>query len=193
VMRKPHINNYLTYDLYVAPSALEGGDSKDPGIIQISRGGSHWFDKYRFTFENFEFDDPETETPKTIATVLKVEYGEIQSTLKPLLDLTGEEVQASKVAFDDGRASVQIIGVSPQDGSVALKVQSSFLPLVFEPKAPTLIIELSKKPLIILFWIGSLIVFVAGALAMIDRRRKPVTAATIDKPIAVGSSKEAAA
>jgi len=193
VMRKPHINNYLTYDLYVAPSALEGGSERDPSIIQIVRGGSQWFDKYRFTFDKFEFDDPDTEPPKTVATVLSVEYGKKKETLKPHLDLTTDNVTASEIDFDNGNSSVQLVGVSPEDGSVALKVKSNFLPLIFEPKATTLIIELSKKPLIILFWIGSFTVFLAGALAMIDRKRKSGKAITKDDSFVVGSTKEAAA
>ncbi len=192
VMRKPHINNYLAYDLYVAPIALEGASEKDPGIFRISRGGAQWYDKYRFTFEKFEFDDPKAETPKTIATVLTVEYGKTQETLKPLLDLTGEEVIAGTVVFDNGHSSVQIVGVSPEDGSVALKVRSDFIPL-FEPKSTTLIIELSKKPLIILFWIGSFTAFLAGAIAMIDRKRKSGTTAAQDENVVVGKTSEAAA
>lgn len=193
VMRKPHINKYLTFDLYVAPSAMEGGSEQDPSIIQISRGGSRWYDKYRFTFDNFEFDDPEAETPKTVATVLTVEYGKIKEVLKPQLDLTSETVQASEVKFDNGSSNVQIVGVSPENGAVALKVKSNFLPLLLEPKATTLIIELSEKPLIILFWIGSFIVFLAGAIAMIDRRRKAEPAATKDDNLVVSSANEVAA
>jgi cytochrome c biogenesis factor len=193
VMRKPHINNYLTYDLYVAPTALEGGDEKDPSIIQISRGESRWFDKYRLTFEKFEFDDPDAETPKTVATILSVEYGKKRETLKPMLDLSGESLQASEVVFDNGISNIQIVGVSPENGAVALKISSNFLPLMAEPKVTTLIIELSKKPLIILFWIGSLIVFLAGAMAMIDRKRKAGPAATQDHEMSVGASKEVAA
>jgi len=192
VMRKPHINNYLTYDLYVAPTAMEGAQEKDPSIIQLSRNGSQWFDKYRFTFEKFEFDDPNAETPKTISTVLTVEYGKSKETMKPSLDLTSEQVVASQVVFDEGHSSVQIVGVNPEDGSVALKIRSDFIPL-FEPKTTKLIIELSKKPLIILFWIGSFTAFLAGAIAMIDRGRKAGTAVSRDENLTLGASKEVAA
>ncbi len=192
VMRKPHINNYLAYDLYVAPTALEGNQEKDPGIIQLNRNGSQWFDKYRFTFEKFEFDDPKAESPKTISAVLRVEYGKNKETIKPSLDLTKEQVVAGQQDFDGGRSSVQIVGVSPEDGSVALKIRSEFIPLV-EPRAATLIIELSKKPLIILFWIGTFTIFLAGALAMIDRRRKADAALSKEKKFTVGASKEVAA
>ena len=192
VMRKPYINNYLAYDLYVAPTALEGASENDPSVFQITRGGSQWYDKYRFSFEKFEFDDPNAETPKTIATVLTVEYGKTKETLKPLLDLTAPEVMASAVVFDNGHSSVQIVGVSPNDGAVALKIKSDFIPLL-EPKASTLIIELSKKPLIILFWIGSLIVFLAGIIAMIDRKRQADSAVPKNEGLTVGSVREVAA
>ncbi len=192
VMRKPYINYHLTYDLYIAPTALEGANEKDPGMIQLSRGESQWFDKYNFTFEKFEFDDPNAETPKTIATVLKVEYGQKTETIKPSLDLASEQVIAGEVVFDEGHSSIQIVGVSPENGSVALKIRSDFIPLI-EPKATTLIIELSKKPLIILFWIGSFTAFLAGTLAMIDRRLKAGRAVGQDENVSVGVSKEVAA
>lgn len=192
VMRKPFIKYYLSNDLYVAPMAMEGMDGNDPSVIQITRGGSQWYDKYRFSFEKFEFDDPNAEMPKTIATVLTVEYGKSKETLKPLLDLTKEEVNTSTVVFDNGHSSVQIVGVSPQDGTVALRIKSDLIP-IFEPKTSTLIIELSKKPLIILFWIGSLIAFMAGVIAMIDRKRRADSALTKNESHAVSSSREVAA
>jgi cytochrome c-type biogenesis protein CcmF len=193
VMRKPHINNYLAYDLYIAPSAMEGGSEHDPSIIHLNRGGAMWYDKYRFTFDKFEFDDAEAETPKTVATVLNVEYGKKKESVKPMLDLTGESIKATAVKFDNGLSEVEIVGVSPENGSVALKINSNFLPLLLEPKSTTLIIELSKKPLILLFWVGSFIVFLAGALAMIDRRRKAEPVATKEGHLVVGSAKEFAA
>jgi cytochrome c biogenesis factor len=56
----------------------------------------------------------------------------------------------------------------------------------------TLVIELSKKPLIILFWIGSFTAFLAGALAMIDRKLKAGREVFKDETISVGASKEVA-
>jgi cytochrome c biogenesis factor len=192
VMRKPHIKNYLTYDLYIAPSALEGADQSDPGIFQMSSGESHWFDKYRISFDKFAFDEHGDKTPESVSVVLNIEYGTNKEKVVPSLDLTSEEVVASEVKFDNGHSSIQIVGVNPENGSVALKIRSDFIPL-FEPKVATLIIELSKKPLIILFWIGSLTVFLAGAIAMIDRKRQTGKTQAEDRPVFVGKTEEAAA
>ncbi len=172
VMRKPYIKYYLSNDLYVAPTAMEGMEGgADPSVFEITRGGSQWFDKYHVTFDKFEFDDPNAEMPKTIAAVLTIEYGKKKETLKPILDLTKGEAQAASVVFDNGHSSVQIAGVSPRDGSVSLRIKSDFIPAL-EPQAATLIIELTEKPMIILFWIGAITAFLAGALAMIDRKLK---------------------
>jgi len=192
VMRKPHVENYLAYDIYVAPTAMEGTDEKDPSVIQLTRGGSHWFDKYLLKLDRFEFDDPNAETPKTVSVVLSVEHGGKKESVAPSLDLTTTQVKASEVTFDNGHSSVQIVGVNPQDGSVALKVKSDFIPM-YQPQVASLVIELTKKPLIILFWVGSFTVFLAGATAMIDRKRKSGKIVTKDEDLTVGTSREVAA
>lgn len=192
VMRKPHVRNYLSYDLYIAPVAFEGTDQKDPGIFQLSRGESRWFDKYLIKFDNFEFDEKHAEAPEFVSVVLGIEYGETKETVTPSLDLTTPEVAASEIVFDNEHSSIQIVGVNPEDGSVALKVRTDFIPM-FEPQVATLVIELSKKPLITLFWVGSLIAFLSGAIAMIDRKRKAGKAQQEDDSMLVGSTKEAAA
>ncbi len=170
VMRKPHVKNYLSHDLYVAPVAMNNTEQQDPGTLNFGSGESRWLDKYKVTFLKFEFDEPEAITPKSVASVLSIEYGGRTEEIRPSLDLTGEKIRSNEVSFDNGSASVKIAGINPEDGSVVLKFKADFLPDI--PKQATaLIIDISEKPLIILFWVGSFLVFLAGSLAIVDRKK----------------------
>jgi hypothetical protein len=73
--------------------------------------------------------------------------------------------------FDYENGHVMIEGIRPEEGGVVLRVHGAFLPPK-ELQAATLTIELSKKPLINLFWFGAFLLFLSGGLSMQKRRRR---------------------
>jgi hypothetical protein len=79
-------------------------------------------------------------------------------------------VEARPASFDDGKGEVTILGIRPDDGSVVLGFSGPFM--AAHTDAGILVIELSRKPLINLFWMGTIIMFASGLLSMIQVRRK---------------------
>ena len=172
VMKKPFVRNYLMYDLYLSPQALERPEQDDPGTLQLDKGASATLDKYTITFHDFELHNHGEQGEEVSAeAIVTVAYDGGSEEVRPALRLVDDQVTPEPAAFDDGRGTVYIAGVRPEDGSVVLKVSGDFLPPVDLQNA-SLVVEVSHKPLILLFWLGSALVFLGGLLSMVEVRRR---------------------
>ncbi len=172
VMRKPHIQYYPTHDLYVAPSGLEQPKQQSPGVFHLHKGEQAQLADYTITFHEFEFAGAHGEAGMTsAAAVVSIERDGTTEEVQPLLTVASGTVTPTPVSFDDGRGSVSIAGVRPEDGSVVLQFDGDFIPRV-AGAVPILVIELSEKPLIMLFWGGTIIMFFGGLMSMRTRRKR---------------------
>lgn len=180
VMRKPHVEKYLAYDVYVAPVNFEQPEDDGPGQLTIQKGKSKELDKYNFTFQDFEIMGHQENEPTSVVAVLKVNHDGQTEMVRPKLTVTGKDVSETPASFDSDRGSVMISGVDPSNESVLLQVSGDFIGAPQSVQAATLTIELSQKPLINLFWFGAMIVFLSGILSMRERRRRRSEAAAED-------------
>ncbi len=183
VMKKPHVEKRAAYDLYLAPVAFKPGQDSDRSIISLQKGASAIIDKYKLTFKDFELDSHgDTESLSKATALLTVEYDGKSEVIEPYLEVTKMGVDPVAVTFDYNKASILIAGVNPEDGSVMLEVTGDFLSQADIEEA-SLVIELSEKPLINLFWFGTFLVFFSGAWSMYERKRKSkaITKTIVDK------------
>ncbi len=176
VMKRPYIITNVSHDLYLAPQNLERAESTDPGTLSMQKGSHADIAEYHFDFGGFEMSGSHGENDPhggsmSAAAMVKVRYGDKTEELRPRLDVVGGTVTPTVVTFDNGRGSVYVAGVSPEDGGVVLKVDGPFLPPV-EPAKATLVLEVSRKPWILLFWIGTFTMFVGGIWSLVRSRRK---------------------
>lgn len=172
VMKKPHVETYLTYDMYFSPVSVEQPNTEDPAELFLKKGETQTLQKYAITFHEFRMGNHgEGDSAMSAAALLTVAYDGTREELAPEIVVRGNEVTPLFARFDDGRGSVFISGVRPEDGGVRLKFTGDFVPKAASVPA-TLVLELSKKPLIQLFWIGTGIVFLGGLLSMYTRRRR---------------------
>lgn len=182
VMKKPYVRNHLSYDLYVAPSAIELPKDEQPGLITLNRGQTGTVDKYAITFEKFDVSGDHGEDAMSAAARLTVAYDGQVEILAPRLDVRKDSVAPVAASFDSDRARVTVAAVQPETGAVQLQISGEFLAgATTQPGLLT--IELSKKPLIILFWLGTIMAFLGGALSFLGLRRRDVTqTATVAEP-----------
>lgn len=172
VMKKPHVEVYFLHDLYLSPVAFEQPESTDPGTLFLEKGGSVTLDKYEITFHDYNMGEHGSANDALTATALiTVLYDGQTEEIRPSLKVVGEQVIPTEATFDSGRGKMYITGVRPEDSGIILKVIGPFLPAP-EPATASLILEVSKKPLILLFWLGTLTVFTGGIMSMISRRRR---------------------
>ncbi|MCM2272551.1 MAG: cytochrome c biogenesis protein CcsA [candidate division Zixibacteria bacterium] len=180
VMKKPHVETYLTHDLYFSPASIELPKSDESGEIFLKKGETAHLDKYDVTFHRFEMGNHgESDSTMSAAAVMTVAYDGKTEEIAPRLMVRGNEVTPIIARFDAGRGAVSISGVRPEDGGVRLKFEGSFVP-AGNSTPGLLVVELSKKPLIQLFWIGTAIIFIGGYMSMYERRRRNRNLTTSD-------------
>ncbi len=182
VMRKPHVEKYLDHDLYLAPVAIDQPDSEGPGFLPLLKGESKTIDKYTFTFNGFEVDGHNDSMPTQAAALVTVAYGDKKEDIRPILVIRGDTVVPEAANFDAQNGQVMIEGIRPEEGGVVLRVHGAFLPSA-DLQVATLTMELSKKPLINLFWFGTFLLFVSGGLSMRERRRRLASQKAAEAPI----------
>jgi cytochrome c-type biogenesis protein CcmF len=171
VMKRPYIEKFWTRDVYLSPLSLEQGTQHDPGILEFSKGDTKKIDKYEITFEKFELSGHgEGGAASSAVALVSISYDGKREELRPSLSVMKDSVASSPVTFDYNHGTLAISGISPDDGGVALKVSGDFIPVNNMAEA-SLVLELSNKPGINLFWIGTIVLFGGGLSAMRDRKK----------------------
>jgi len=171
VMKKPFVRSYLLYDLYLSPIVLEQAEPDDPGTLFLRKGETATLDKYKIKFIDFEMGDhgEGISTGITAGARLEITYDGRTEKLQPHLKVLGDQITPHAVLFDNARGEVIIAGLRPEAGGVVLKVSGAFLPPA-DVSPESLVVELSIKPLISLFWVGTFLTFAGGLVAMKDYR-----------------------
>jgi cytochrome c-type biogenesis protein CcmF len=171
IMRKPHVESYLLSDLYLSPVALDEPGLDSAGMLFLVKGQVDSLGGYRVRFVNFEMGGHGGEAGGMSATAvmeITAPNGQVE-TVRPALRVDEANVVPVAAAFDNQKGQVEIIGIHPEEGGVELKLTGGFVP---PAPTPSLVMEVSKKPLIQIFWLGTLIVFAGGILAVVKVRRR---------------------
>jgi cytochrome c-type biogenesis protein CcmF len=171
VMKKPHVETYWTYDLYFSPASIELPKEENQGEYFLKKGETVQVEKYAVTFLRFEMGNHgDQDSAMSAAAVVSIAYDGKTEEIAPELVVRGNEVTPIYSRFDNERGSIFIAGVRPEDGGVKLGFKGEFVP-AGNVTPGLLVIELSKKPMIQLFWIGTFLAFLGGFLSMYQRKR----------------------
>ncbi|MBN1211123.1 MAG: cytochrome c biogenesis protein CcsA [candidate division Zixibacteria bacterium] len=173
IMRKPYIDRTLLADLYFAPEQIQ--QLEESGGLVLAKEEKKQVGGYIFTFRGFSLEGhgDSTVAGMVVTAVLDVEHEGRFTTIHPakkqntvphsrdrLVD------QPAELTLGDTVYLVYIDGIMADRGMVSLKI-----PGLFEPKPPDqLVLDISKKPLIILVWVGTTLVLL-GSLIVFFRRR----------------------
>lgn len=172
VMKKPHVEKFVSYDLYLSPIAFQPPENEDASIITIQKEETLKFDKYEITFHDFDMNGHDGDSgPGRVDANLTVSYNGKTENIVPYLQVTDLGVEPVPARFDYDNAAIFIAGVNPEDGSVVLKIDGNFVPSA-DTQDAVLVIEVSEKPLIGLFWLGNIILFSSGIWSTFNRKRK---------------------
>jgi cytochrome c biogenesis factor len=172
VMKKPHVENYLAGDLYMAPVAIEQPEQQNPGNLALLKGETNSVGPYEVTFHDFIVEGHDTQQAVTTRATAKLTVARegVEETVEPYLNVGDSAVVPVTVTFDGERASVHIANIDVNTGGVVLTFHGESIPAQ-DPTPVLLVVELSTKPLISLFWIGTIIAFLAGILSIVKRQR----------------------
>ncbi len=163
-MKNPHIERFLTHDVYISPlDMVGGGQGGDEGGVKMLPGETKQMGEVKYTFEGFT-PIPGNGTMKLIAN-LTAEIGGRTVPLKPTLEVGGGGGPVRTPDYIPGGGQVNILGASPSDGSVQLSLPGMSQAATGE----VLAVEVSTKPFIGLVWIGAVLALTATFLVMIRR------------------------
>jgi cytochrome c biogenesis factor len=169
-MKKPHVERYLTHDVYISPLELVG----EEGGAEADSGGAVWLApgevrKVGSTSYTFEGIDPQMGPIVRLAARLRVELDGRTVPARPVLEInTATGSRNSIPAYLPGGSSIEIADVDPGSGRVAL-----MLPGGAQPGAGSVLaVELSTKPFINLVWLGSILMLASSFLITFRRTQE---------------------
>ena len=174
VMKKPYVENYLSHDLYLSPVSFQQPKQTlgEAGSLFLKKGESAKVGPYTVTFHEFDVDG-HGEDMNTMRAAAKItiasEAG--SESLAPYLEVRDRDITPITTDFDGGKGHVYIAGIEPDNGGVMLQFQGDFVPAA-APQTASLVIEISKKPLILLFWVGTFLAFFGGIVSATQRQRR---------------------
>jgi hypothetical protein len=175
-MRKPHVEKHLLYDVYIAPEEhyAPGDNPKDKfaNTLELLKGETKKYDDVEYTFEGFEIgghgEGEAHENMRVTARVTAKPYGGQPENLTPYLELTADNQRVNgKITMANG-AVMELAGIQADAGAILLSFEK---PGVQAQQASLLVLEVSRKPLVGLVWVGSILVLLGALMALIFRSR----------------------
>jgi cytochrome c-type biogenesis protein CcmF len=162
-MKKPHIERFLTHDIYISPLDMVGDDPA-ANALWLSKGETRQVGQVKYTFVDF---DRQMGNVVRVAARLRVEIGGRTVPARPMLEMNLETGTKNSIPdYLPGGGSVQIASVDPTTGRVALEVPG----LGHEGSGgDVLAVEVSTKPLINLVWVGAIIMLGSAFLSVLRR------------------------
>jgi cytochrome c-type biogenesis protein CcmF len=170
-MKKPHIERFVTHDIYISPLDVVGDDPADNGVW-FEKGETRQVGQVKYTF--VDFDRQMSSDMVRVAARLRAEIGGRTVPVRPVLEMNMKSGIPNRIPdYLPGGASVEITAVDPNTGRVALR-----LPGMGRSQAGTILaVEVSTKPFINLVWLGAIVmlgsVFMSVGRRALDLKRIP--------------------
>ncbi len=184
-MRNPAIQKGVFYDLYISPidhSAAAGEKAKAADTLVLTAGEEQKVLGYQISFLGFEgiHMNPEGNEFQVGAKLSVLSNGKKQELIPKLIQTTSGQVNSPPVELPD-KSKLSLVGVQADTRQVILVVETS---RAAGTVADTVSIEVSKKPLIILVWLGSTLLVLGGILSTWRRvKERPRVFRITEQPV----------
>jgi cytochrome c-type biogenesis protein CcmF len=162
-MKKPHIERFLTHDVYIAPLEMVGDDPTE-NALWLAKGETGQVGEVRYTFVDFDVQGMGTEDMK-IAAQLRAEIGGRTVPVRPVVEMGNGGVPNRIPDYLPGGASVSIVSIDATAGRVALEVPG----MQRADTGEILAIEVSTKPFIGFVWFGAVLMLASVFLSVLRR------------------------
>jgi cytochrome c-type biogenesis protein CcmF len=171
LMKKPYIRKTLLYDLYYSPQQVQKSD--DAEGLRLAKGETRRVEDYAFTFLGFSMNPHgRMQSDLQVTAQLQVEYGQTVDTINPSLVAQNDEDGGSRMTDqpdhfgDEQKYSVSIKRVFADEGAVVLSIPG----LVEESVPETLVLNVTKEPVINLVWLGTTLILIGSLISYVRRR-----------------------
>jgi len=170
-MKKPHIERFLTHDVYISPLEMVG-DDPNQNAVWFAKGETKQVGQDKYTFVGFDIQNMGT-PQMSIAAQLRVESGGRTVHARPKIEVASGAMNRIPDYLPGGR-SIEMATADPNPGKVALILPGT----ASRPSQEVLAVEVSTKPLINLVWISAVLmlasVFLSAIRRLQDVQRAPV-------------------
>jgi cytochrome c-type biogenesis protein CcmF len=172
MLRHPYIKMNLLNDLYLAPLELSPpGEGEKENLFSVQKGEAKKVDGYNIKFVDFDMTTHDKVDQVSVGAILEVEKNDQKETLIPAITI-------GRTEGDQAKGKVQLPG--GEDYLVLKKIDADRktidLSLVLsaeETSGDLLILNVSKKPLINLYWLGTVLILL-GLIIATYRRTKEI-------------------
>lgn len=173
MLRHPSIKTNLLDDLYLAPLKFsKQGESEEESLFSLQKGEAEKVNGYDIKFVGFDMTTHEKVDQITVGAILEVEKDDMTDTLVPIIAM-------GRTEGDQTKSEVQLPG--GEDYLILKRIDADRKMIYFslvlsaeETSGDLLILNVSKKPLINLFWLGTILILV-GLIIATYRRSKEIT------------------
>ncbi|MCK4427228.1 MAG: hypothetical protein KAW16_01945, partial [candidate division Zixibacteria bacterium] len=168
MLRHPHIEINLLNDLYLAPLKLSLGEEEN--LFSLQKGETKNLKGYTIKFVDFDMTTHSKVAQVGVGAILEVEKNDQEKTLIPAIVM-------GRTEGDQAKNKVQLPG--GEDYLVLEKIDADRrmidLSLVLGAEETTedlLILNVSNKPLINLYWLGTVLILLGLVIATYRRTKE---------------------
>lgn len=168
VMRNPHVIEGLTEDVYFAPLELQtieepGGNTR----LELAQGQTAVSGDYTITFEGYEMGDHEANQIVVGARLTVAGLDDTVNVTPQYISGPGDQVSSPVQTIPGSELAVSLERIMVESRSVLLAISDPAL--ADSPGKELLSLEISRKPLISLVWLGIALVTVGSVLSFFRR------------------------
>jgi cytochrome c-type biogenesis protein CcmF len=168
-MRTPYIRITPLYDLYLAPLENQTGEESGEKMILLKKGESKEVGGYNIKFEGFDMSAHGMEGGMRVGATLEITHEGEKQIFTPAIFMGGTEREDSLrvILLPGGEDHLVLERINADDKSVTLNL------ILTNPEAGKnlLVLEVSRKPLINVLWMGTILIM-AGLVVATYRRTK---------------------
>lgn len=164
VMRKPAVKKFWNKDLYISPVDEVGG--KPGQTLVFTKGQTQTVAGFDVTFLGFEMGGHGEGEMGKVGCAFQLTGDMVIDTITPTVQSTAEGMRDIPAVSNDGRFTLAVGRIDANTGAVELDVTDRDNPSAAKS---VFWIEISEKPLINLFWLGTTIMVFGGVLALRKR------------------------
>jgi cytochrome c-type biogenesis protein CcmF len=173
MLRHPYIKINLLNDLYLAPLKLSPEQEiEKENLFSIQKGETEEINGYEIKFVGFDMTTHEKVDQITVGAILEVQKNDMKDTLVPIIAM-------GRTEGDKTKSEVQLPG--GEDYLILKRIDADRKMIYFslilsaeETSGDLLILNVSQKPLINLYWLGTVLILL-GLIIATYRRSKEIT------------------
>jgi cytochrome c-type biogenesis protein CcmF len=177
-MVAPSVMNMIFEDLYISPIQIIPADESIPDLDKfvIKKSETYSFENLTFYFAGYDMNTHGMSNGNVyVAAILDVrdDQGNILGTIKPALEIIGNESQPQPAILPGSNRKVFIQGINVEDGAISIGVTGiDHNPMLAGKEL--LAVEVSIKPFINILWLGTFLMifgFITASINYIHSRR----------------------